>query len=81
MTQNPPELPQICRSVAERSSRILGDFAQKQMEGLSSAVRDEMGIARAFMDLYARMAADPLLVANCRSRFGATTCASGSPRG
>jgi polyhydroxyalkanoate synthase subunit PhaC len=64
MTQNPPELPQICQSVAQRSSRILGDFAQKQMEGLSSAVRDEMGIARAFMDLYARMAADPLLVAN-----------------
>src|SRR5688572_16449182 len=64
MTQNPPELPQICHSVAQRSSRILGDFAQKQMESLSSAVRDEMGIARAFMDLYARMAADPVLMAN-----------------
>ena len=64
MTQNPPELPQICQSVAQRSSRILGDFAQKQMESLSSAVRDEMGIARAFMDLYARMAADPVLLAN-----------------
>ena len=64
MTQNPPELPQICQSVAERSSRILADFAQKQAQSLSSAVRDEMGIARAFMDLYARMAADPLLLAN-----------------
>jgi poly[(R)-3-hydroxyalkanoate] polymerase subunit PhaC len=63
MTQNPPELPQICQSVAERSSRILADFAQKQAESLSSAVRDEMGIARAFMDLYARMAADPALLA------------------
>jgi polyhydroxyalkanoate synthase len=64
MTQNPPELPQICQSVAQRSSKILADFAQKQAESLSSAVRDEMGIARAFMDLYARMAADPLLLAN-----------------
>jgi polyhydroxyalkanoate synthase len=64
MTQNPPELTQICQSVAERSSKILADFSQKQAESLSSAVRDEMGIARAFMDLYARMAADPLLVAN-----------------
>ena len=30
---------------------------------MSSAVRDELGIAKAFMDLYARMAADPALLA------------------
>jgi len=64
MTQNPPELTKICGSVAERSSRILADFASKQAESLSSAVRDEMGISRAFMDLYARMATDPALLAN-----------------
>src|SRR5688572_24995460 len=64
MTQNPPELPQICHSVAQRSSKILADFTQKQAESLSSAVRDEMGIARAFMDFYARLAADPTLLAN-----------------
>jgi polyhydroxyalkanoate synthase len=64
MTQNPPELTKICGSVAERSSKILADFTQKQAESLSSAMRDEMGIARAFMDLYTRMAADPLLLAN-----------------
>jgi polyhydroxyalkanoate synthase len=64
MTQNPPDLTRICGSVAERSSRILADFANKQAESLSSAVRDEMGISRAFMDLYARMATDPALLAN-----------------
>jgi polyhydroxyalkanoate synthase len=64
MTQNPPELPLICRSVAERSSKILSEFTHKQAENLSSAVRDEMGIARAFMDLYTRIAADPALLAN-----------------
>src|SRR5580765_6318573 len=64
MTQNPPELTTICGSVAQRSSRLLADFAQKQAASLSSAVRDEMGIARAFMDLYAKMAADPALLAN-----------------
>src|ERR1044071_3491193 len=64
MTQNPPELTTICGSVAQRSSRLLADFAQPQAASLSSAVRDEMGIARAFMDLYARMAADPALLAN-----------------
>jgi polyhydroxyalkanoate synthase len=63
MTQNPPELTTICGSVAQRSSRLLADFAQKQAASLSSAVRDEMGIARAFMELYAKMAADPALLA------------------
>jgi polyhydroxyalkanoate synthase subunit PhaC len=57
------ELAKVCQSVAERSSKILGDFVQKQVEGMSSAVRDEMGIAKAFMDLHARMAADPAMMA------------------
>src|SRR3990170_3176213 len=64
---NPKEaaaLAKVCRQVAERSSRILGEFAQRQAEDMSSAVRDEMGIAKAFMDLYARMAADPVKLAS-----------------
>jgi poly[(R)-3-hydroxyalkanoate] polymerase subunit PhaC len=64
MTQNPPGMPEICKSVAERSSRILAEFAQKQGESLSAAVRDEMGIGKAFMDLYARMAANPARMAS-----------------
>src|SRR5574341_340978 len=57
------ELAKVCQEVAERSSKILGDFVQKQAESVSSAVRDEMGIAKAFMDLYTRMAADPAMMA------------------
>jgi polyhydroxyalkanoate synthase len=64
--QNPePEaLAKVLHEVAERSSKILGDFAARQSESLSAAVRDEMGIAKAFMDLYARMARDPALMAS-----------------
>src|SRR2546430_16631026 len=58
------ELAKIAQTVAERSSKILGEFAQKQTESLSAAVRDEMGIARAFMDFYTRFAANPGLLAN-----------------
>src|SRR5213083_2749798 len=58
------ELGRVVQQVAERSSRILGEFAQKQAESMSAAMRDEMGIAKAFMDLYSRMAADPALVAS-----------------
>ena len=62
MKQN--DLPQVCQNVAERSSRILADFMEKQSHSLSAAMRDELGIGKAFMDLYARMAADPALVAS-----------------
>ncbi|HEX9396590.1 MAG TPA: class I poly(R)-hydroxyalkanoic acid synthase [Burkholderiales bacterium] len=60
----PDDLAKVMHDVAERSSRILGEFAQKQGESLSSATRDELGIAKAYMDLYSRMAADPSLVAS-----------------
>jgi polyhydroxyalkanoate synthase len=58
------ELAKVCQQVAERSSKLLGEFAQRQSETLSAAVRDEMGIAKAFMDLYGRMVADPALLAS-----------------
>jgi poly[(R)-3-hydroxyalkanoate] polymerase subunit PhaC len=63
MKNETEEIAKVCQEVAERSSKLLGDFAEKQAESMSSAVRDEMGIAKAFMDLYARMAADPSLMA------------------
>ncbi len=58
------ELAKVTQQVAERASRIFGEFAKRQAEDMSSAVRDEMGIAKAFMDLYARMAADPARLAS-----------------
>src|SRR5260221_3785940 len=58
------ELAKVCQQVAERSSRILEKFAQKQTESLSAAMRDEMGIAKPYMDLYSKMAADPALIAS-----------------
>src|SRR5580765_566080 len=54
--------PKVVQSVAERSSKILADFAQKQAQSLSAAMRDEMGIAKAYMDMYAKLASDPALV-------------------
>src|SRR4026209_387490 len=54
----------VMQSVAERSSKILGEIAQKQAQSLSSAMRDEMGIAKAYMDMYAKLASDPALVAS-----------------
>ena len=58
------EIARVYHEVAERSSKLLGDFANKQTANLSAAMRDELGIAKAFMDLYARMAADPSVMAS-----------------
>src|SRR5438270_1131789 len=58
------ELAKVAQQVAERSSRILGDFVRRQTASLSAAMRDELGIAKAFMDLYARLAASPALLAS-----------------
>ena len=63
-TTESAELAKVSQQVAERCSKILGEFAKRQAEDMSSAVRDEMGIAKAFMDLYARMAADPVKLAS-----------------
>src|SRR5688500_17806748 len=63
----PPEQEKnakMLQEVAERSSRILAEFSQKQAESLSSAMRDELGIAKAFMDLYSRMLVDPSVAAS-----------------
>jgi polyhydroxyalkanoate synthase len=54
----------LLQDVAERSSRILGEFTRKQAQSLSSAMRDELGIAKAFMDLYSRAAVDPSVLAS-----------------
>ncbi|HVL37497.1 MAG TPA: class I poly(R)-hydroxyalkanoic acid synthase [Burkholderiales bacterium] len=64
MSQEDSDIARVCHDVAGRSSKLLGEFAQKQSESLSAAVRDEMGIAKAFMDLYVRVAADPALMAS-----------------
>jgi polyhydroxyalkanoate synthase len=61
---DPEEMSRVLKDVAERSSRILAEFAQKQVaSSLCAAVTDELGVARAYMDLYARMLANPAALA------------------
>jgi polyhydroxyalkanoate synthase len=63
-----PRLAEIARTCAEatqRASRILGGFIGKKVkEGMTLRVpRDELGIARAFAGMSARLLADPLHLA------------------
>jgi len=67
---NPEDMHKVFREVAERSARIIGEFAQKHVaNSVSAAVSDELGIAKAYMDLYARMLANPYLLASASANM------------
>ena len=61
--QDSAERAQLYAQVADRAGKLLADFAKKHPAQLSGAVSDELGIAKAFMDLYGRMFADPYALA------------------
>jgi len=57
---NPDQTALVLHEVAERSAKLLGEFAKKDhASSLSSAASDELGIAKAYMDLYSKMLSNP----------------------
>jgi poly[(R)-3-hydroxyalkanoate] polymerase subunit PhaC len=67
---NREEAARVLHEVAERSSRILQEFGQKQLQSsISSAVKDELGVAKAYMDLYSRLLMDPSALAAASVNF------------
>ena len=66
----PEDTQKVFREVAERSARIIGEFAQRHVaNSISAAVTDELGIAKAYMDLYARMLANPYVLASASANL------------
>ncbi len=57
----PEELAKVYHEVAERAAKVLGEFAKKHPQLVAGS--DELGIAKAYMDLYGRMLADPMALA------------------
>jgi len=62
--QDPEQTARILQTVAERSAKILGEFAGKNVvSNVEAAAGDELGIAKAYMDLYSRMLSNPMAIA------------------
>ena len=60
----PEDTARVLHDVAERSARILAEYAGRDPAATAaSAASDELGIAKAYMDLYSRMLADPAKLA------------------
>jgi polyhydroxyalkanoate synthase len=57
---NPDQTARVLHEVAERSAKLLGEYATKDIgSSVAAAAGDELGIAKAYMDLYARMLINP----------------------
>ncbi|PKO84569.1 MAG: class I poly(R)-hydroxyalkanoic acid synthase [Betaproteobacteria bacterium HGW-Betaproteobacteria-11] len=60
---NPHRLARTYAEVAQRASRILTEHMQRQMQKGISTPSDDLGVAQAFMDMMARMLANPYRLA------------------
>jgi polyhydroxyalkanoate synthase len=65
-TPHPAEVAKVFGEVAERSSNVLGDFLKRHAGGKGVSFGDELGIAKAFMDMWAKLAANPMALAQAQ---------------
>ena len=60
---DPVALAESLASAAEKSAKLMGDFAQRQAASGHTLMADELGIGKAFLELAAQMLANPLRLA------------------
>ncbi len=60
---NPAEMAKTYAEVAQRASRLITQYMEKKATDGVDAPSDEMGVAKAFMDLSARLMANPYKLA------------------
>jgi polyhydroxyalkanoate synthase len=60
---DPVALAESLASAAEKSAKLIGDFAQRQSASGHTMMADELGIGKAFLELAAQMMANPLRMA------------------
>ena len=60
---DPKEMAKTYAEVAQRSSKLIAEHMQRQIQKGLTAPEDELGIAQAFMDMMAKMLANPYKLA------------------
>ena len=63
---DPVILAESLAAAAEKSARIIGDFAARQATSGTGAYNDELGLGKAFCELASQMLADPMSVAEAQ---------------
>ncbi|HXX09949.1 MAG TPA: class I poly(R)-hydroxyalkanoic acid synthase [Burkholderiales bacterium] len=67
-----PDLQQITQSfaqIAERSQKLVNEYLERQREGKTPAVSDDLGLTHAFMDLGAALLANPWKLAEVQMQM------------
>ena len=63
LSYDPVALVESLRSAAEKSANVIGEFAARQAKSGPSLMADELGISKAFMEVTAKMLANPYRLA------------------
>ena len=63
------EMAQLYASIAQKSSEVLKQFAQRTGGADMPALNDELGISKAFFDAWARLLADPMRLADAQMKL------------
>jgi poly[(R)-3-hydroxyalkanoate] polymerase subunit PhaC len=63
---DPVALADSLRTAAEKSAHVMGDFARRQAGSVPTLVTDQLGIGKAFMELAAKMMANPYRMAEAQ---------------
>ena len=67
--RDPAESAQVLARVAESSARLMADFMKRHAEGKGMAFTDEFGVARAFMELWAELLANPWKLVDVQTKL------------
>jgi len=62
-SHDPAALAESLRTAAEKGAKVIGDFAARQAQSGQSLTVDELGIGKAFMEVAAKMLANPYRMA------------------
>src|SRR6516165_358380 len=63
---DPVALAECLRTAAEKSAKVIGEFAARQAGSTPALVTDQLGIGKAFMELAAKMMANPYRMAEAQ---------------
>ena len=70
--KNPADLVHVYSEVAQRASRVLSGFIERQAQKGATTSGEEVGIAKAFMDLSARLLSNPYQLAQTQMNMAIT---------
>src|SRR5574337_1865523 len=72
---DPKEVAKTFAEVCQRASKLIAEHMQRQINKGITPPTDELGIARAFMDMMAMLASNPYRLAQTQMHLGWDHCA------